>query len=764
MSVTRGVSSLAISLLGMKMLIRAIRKTPAWFCLAALSAIGQPVATSQPARVSVPTEPDALRREVMENVLNLPAGPGRVADFNLPMDFVGRVADRILVAAFEEQFRQVVADGTTSQPVKPEVTLRPTSRSTGEAGVRVIQTRMSPQRKALWYSWREDYPGLRGFRVPLVLPDDAVANWRGITRHQLLDWPSTLPPNATSSQLEAASKIASGLAIRSLDPLKLRTHGLAKVSARVMAIPGFFPPLSTEDETLSLLRNVGVPIDILEFFDRPSTDGTSQPVAITQRSDSPGDKPRVATFQLKFAIRAMNPMRWLPSAEGFRMATESGESEIDGLHLQVSRGDDWLAYGDGGCIDIARQLAAALPKARIDASIEQKHLAGFLDEAATWKSRRSGEIRALVSPMPVAQWAQDNCKFGWVESDNPADRVRVALVPRYPSRGEAGAVFIPGEAAVLQGLAESAVARVVQSPLLFQAGNLICVWDAAKKLRVLLIGEADIYRNVALGLSRTQVEEAFRIEFGVDKCVVLPAASFHIDYEVSVRNVNGRTIALVNDEQAGSKLVLHCGIDAMVREGKMTSEMGLRVNDLLKAGDPKAMELLGPRLMWAARAPGEFGQSFAETFGEGLADSGVGNFLCFLRALDLWSMHRHELQPDGVDAATTASFAALRRREADRDALKAVIRSLGWEVVPIPSMGDSKRALNYLNGIHDKTRFFMPAYGGTFEKVDLAAQAAVRKAFGPSVEIVPIRCAESQRREGAVRCSAAVMYAPPSVP
>ena len=79
-------------------------------------------------------------------------------------------------------------------------------------------------------------------------------------------------------------------------------------------------------------------------------------------------------------------------------------------------------------------------------------------------------------------------------------------------------------------------------------------------------------------------------------------------------------------------------------------------------------------------------------------------------------------------------------------------------------MGDSKRALNYLNGIHDKTRFFMPAYGGTFEKVDQAAQAAVRKAFGPSVEIVPIRCAESQRREGAVRCSAAVMYAPQSAP
>jgi len=627
----------------MNRLIRTICASPVYACVVALAAIGQtPAPTSQPARVTVPSEPDALRREVMENVLNLPAGQGRVADFNLPMDFLGRVADRILVAAFEEQFRRVVADGTKSQPTGARNTPRPTSRSASESGVRVIQTRVSPEREALWKSWREDYPSSRNFRLPFTLP-------------------------------------------------------------------GASPPTS-------LASSAAIP----------------------------------------------TPIR--PSLPGWRVASESGESEIEGLHLQLSRGDDWLAYGDGGCIDIARQFAAALPKARIVGSIEQKHLADFLYEAASWKPRRSGETWALVSPMPAAQWAQDNCKFGWVESDKPEARVRVALVPRYPSRGEAGAVFIPGEAAVLQGLAECGVARVVQSPLLFQAGNLICVWDAAKKQRVLLIGEAEIYRNVALGLTRTQVEDAFRIEFGVDKCVVLPAASFHIDYELSVRNVNGRTIALVSDEQAATKLVLHCGIDALSRTRELTVEHASNARKSIDDGTLELAEVLGPVMMRASRGSGAFAQTFAEKFSTGPADSGVGNFQCFLRAFDLWRLSRPELQPDPNDAATRASFDALRRRETDRKALQGIIKSLGWEVVPIPSMGDSKRALNYLNGIHDKTRFFMPAYGGTFEKVDQAAQAAVRKAFGPSVEIVPIRCAESQRREGAVRCSAAVIYGPPSVP
>jgi len=607
---------------------------------------GQPASTtSRPVRVTVSDEPDALRREVMENLVNLPAGAGRVADFNLPQAFLGRVADRILTAAFEEQFRKIVAEGPGSQPSKTASTSRPTSRSASEAGVRVIRTHVSPESAALWRSWREDYPDSRGFRAPFTL-------------------------NGARSE----------------------THE-------------------------RMLRET------------PEW-----------------------------------PARFEPSMPGWRVAGESGETEIEGLHLQLTRGDDWLARGDGGCVDVARQLAAALPKARILASIEEKHLADFLSESATWKPRRTGETWALVSPMAVAQWAQDNCKFGWVAGDKGAAPVRVALAPRYPSRGEAGAVFVPGEAVVLQGLAECGVARVVQSPLLFQAGNLICVWDPAKKQHVLLIGEAEVYRNVALGLSHSQVLDAFRIEFGVDTCVVLPASSFHIDYEVSVRTVQGRVIALVNDEQAGAKLVLVAGIEALVRAGELSAEQGSKAARSIEDGRLDFAEALGPALVKASRGWGAFGQSFAEKFSRGPADSGIGNCQCFLRALDLWSLSRVELQPDAGDASTRAMLDALRRRAADRLTLQATLKTLGWHIAPVPSMGDSRRALNYLNGIHDRTRYFMPVYGGTFESVDRAAREAIERSLGPSVEIVPIRCAESQRREGSVRCSAAVMYAAQSVP
>ena len=52
-----------------------------------------------------------------------------------------------------------------------------------------------------------------------------------------------------------------------------------------------------------------------------------------------------------------------------------------------------------------------------------------------------------------------------------------------------------------------------------------------------------------------------------------------------------------------------------------------------------------------------------------------------------------------------------------------------------------------------RSRYIMPAYGGLYAPLDDAAAAAFRQALGPGVEIVPIDCAETQRRAGAVHCS-----------
>ena len=82
---------------------------------------------------------------------------------------------------------------------------------------------------------------------------------------------------------------------------------------------------------------------------------------------------------------------------------------------------------------------------------------------------------------------------------------------------------------------------------------------------MLLFGEAEIHRNHALGLSREQVLAAYRAEFGADRCIVLPTISFHIDYEVSIREIDGKLVAFVNDPLAAAKIIAKKSIDMLSR-------------------------------------------------------------------------------------------------------------------------------------------------------------------------------------------------------
>ena len=73
-----------------------------------------------------------------------------------------------------------------------------------------------------------------------------------------------------------------------------------------------------------------------------------------------------------------------------------------------------------------------------------------------------------------------------------------------------------------------------------------------------------------------------------------------------------------------------------------------------------------------------------------------------------------------------------------------------------------------INGIQDCSRYLMPAYGGFYAPLDEAAAKVFRQTLGSGVDVVPIFCGESQRRVGAVHCSAAayprVGPAPPEPP
>src|SRR6185436_15869832 len=98
-------------------------------------------------------------------------------------------------------------------------------------------------------------------------------------------------------------------------------------------------------------------------------------------------------------------------------------------------------------------------------------------------------------------------------------------------------------------------------------GDLLAVRDPKDGTRTLFLGEANVWRNTALGLSEVQAIEAFRVEFGVDRCVVLPAVSFHLDQELTVRVLGDRLVAFVADPRQAATIVLRCGLDAIVRAG-----------------------------------------------------------------------------------------------------------------------------------------------------------------------------------------------------
>ena len=167
------------------------------------------------------------------------------------------------------------------------------------------------------------------------------------------------------------------------------------------------------------------------------------------------------------------------------------------------------------------------------------------------------------------------------------------------------------------------------------------------------------------------------------------------------------------------------------------------------------MAAIGPLVEKNARGFGRFPASFASRFGRGPSDSGVGNLQRFLLALDLvtsWSVPAEKLGED-LDPHSAAYLRALQVRETERRSTIADLERLGFEVVRVPGISEGDRGIGCLNGLHDKTRYFMPAWGGLFEPLDRAARAAFESALGPTVKVVPILCSETQRRSGGVHCA-----------
>jgi hypothetical protein len=373
--------------------------------------------------------------------------------------------------------------------------------------------------------------------------------------------------------------------------------------------------------------------------------------------------------------------------------------------------------------------------------------------AAAWPDavRR---IRLIAEPQTVSQWAQDNGKAGSVAVEGQ-DPEPATLVPRYASRREDGSVFVPPESFLMEGLAASGH-RVVASPLLFQGGDLLVVREPRSGERWLFLGEAEVHRNTALGLSRDQVLEAFRTELDVDRSIVLPSISFHIDFDVSFRARDRTLIAFVNDPLMAAVLVVREGVFALSRSGLLSSEsMREVVGQVGRGRSREHVTAIEAALFRHRDAQGRFPLRVARGFASP-SGSDVGDFQLFLVALDILAASVLTAEELTGGDHRSAYFRSYRRRDALRRELREQLRALGIRVVSVPGWSEGKRSLSYTNGIHLPGRYLMPAYGGTYAALDEVARTVIRNALGPDIDVVPVICSETQRRAGGLHCAVSV--------
>ncbi len=580
-------------------------------------------------------------------------------------------------------------------------------------------------------------PERRGFRAP-ILSDT----------HQA--WPTAAPDGTAPESIRKAFEIVGR---------RLAFDRLPLTLAKAIEAAGPDKMPSDAAERADTLRMMGLPIDLLACFD-PSNSGASQDESLDAyilRRLRDGD----SVERLRDDLNAI-PFRFQKSDPGFAVTTEHGLEAVGAIRLQLPSTKWYSGPGDGTAIDVARQLAEAFPSARFLVSIEQSQIEALQEKTADWPPARASHLIMTAEPHRVEQWAQDNGKAGLIETPD-GQQVIATLAPRYASVGEEMTKFVPQESFVMDSLA-AAGHRVVHSPLIFQGGNLMAVDDPATGQRILLIGEAEICRNTALGLSEAQVLEAFRIEFGVDRCVVLPAVSFHIDFEVTARVIDGRVVAFVNDSRTAARLVLKLGVDALARSGKLSQATAAAIRGHLDSNaDARALEILAPVVLRLADSKRQFPESACAGFGVDDCDEPASNFERFLLALDILAAYvttPQEMPPHRVFGAYIRSF---QRREADRQSLIDTLAGLGWRIVRVPSLADETRSLNYINGIQTPEAYLMPAFGGFYSALDDEAARVFAEAMGGEVPVRPIFTAESQRRLGALHCAVAV-YPRPSEP
>jgi len=641
---------------------------------------------------------------------------------NLPEDFEQNIEARLLIDHYQ-------AVSYASEEELGATPFQPLMKRSGErrGTIRTLRDQWDPSSLREMQSLPDQFHPLRGYRAP-ILAQAAGA------------WPAALSEAASTQQVAAARIVSRRLAF----------DGLLATMVSVIEALGPASFLTNDAAAVGQLRAVGFPTDWLHCF-RLETGG--------KRVETAADWARLAAAGLMNHETVENlgarfgsaRFEFHPSAAGFEVATESGEYPLRRLRVQVGGG-----YNEGvipgSSLDFLGHLVEALPEADLLVSIQDEYLEDFRRMAShSWPLRRANQLTLVSEPLKVSAWAQDNGKPGRIKSGT-TNRAAL-LVPRYASIDEGVSVFQPGESFLMRGV-KTAGLEVEQSLLLFQGGNVLAVREPSSGRRVLLIGESELHRNTALGLTMDEVLEAFRVEFGVDQCVVLPVGSFHLDYDVSVRSQNGRVVAFVSDPWKAVEIILKLGLDAL-EHGEILSSADARAAREYLATGRKGMlgELLWKSLARFQNPDGKYKKRLAQCFATDPVDSASANLQCFLFALDFLDEGE---TPANQNHERRDYLQATHRLKTNLNCQRLLLEAQGWEVAIIPSLPDVRCSISYINGVHGSACYLMPAYGGFYSELDRVAAAAFEKRLPEGVRVIPLLCTDSQRNHGAVHCMVSV--------
>jgi hypothetical protein len=655
------------------------------------------------------------------------------AGLNLPVRFQRVITDRALVDKYQLAHLQVEF-GPPPMPVSPRIVRR---RIPGS--IQVFHSQVPDETLEYRSHLLKQFVPQRGFYAPILNDQNG---WRRLSA----DLPSD--KDKESAALDLIKR-------------RLASDGLLRTMVGIIELDGPARYATNDLTAMGRLQAAGFPADLLACFAAKgpgdSLAAAGSLVGNTARRLLAGTDRRIVREELA-SLTFHVPEDW----QRFEVAEETGTHEIGMVRMQLGGGYN-NGITPGASIDVARQLVTALPKSDFVISIPEQYFQALVDWAQnTLPLVRQRQLKLIGEPLMLESWAQDNGKAGFVRVPGSGNATVGTVTPRYASREEGVSAFLPGESFAMDGL-ETAGHEVVHFPLLFQGGNLLPVRDPKSGRRLLLMNEGVVHRNVALGLTEPQILEVFRQCFGVDECVLLPTVSYHIDFDLNIRTVDGGLVAFVNDPLAAARAIVGLGIDTFERHGRLDHREASRLHYDLKEGDGAlALKRAGQLARSSVDEEGLYGRDTAVMFRTSVIDSDTANLQVFLQALDVLESGLTADADTTTDPDRCNYLAALRRMRAAEEAQQEVLRSIGCRIVKVPSMPNLYRSINYLNGIHHPGGYLMPAYGGFYGDLDTEAEQVFHAAMGEKSEIVRIQCAQLQREQGAVHCAAAVYPASPA--